>query len=71
MSDRFSLQPNCSICGTDLDQDESGQMLMMPIDESIDLTCPKCGVVWRFWIEAATRQKKIGQKKIKHETKRD
>jgi uncharacterized Zn finger protein len=66
MSDRFSLQPKCSVCGIDLDKDdEYGQMLMMAVGESIDLTCPKCGTVWRFWIEVVTRQKKIGQKKIK------
>ena len=52
-------------CGTNLDEDEYGQMLMMAVGESIDLTCPKCGTVWRFWIEVVTRQKKIGQKKIK------
>jgi len=52
-------------CGTNLDGDEYGQMLMMAVGESIDLTCPKCGTVWRFWIEVVTRQKKIGQKKIK------
>ena len=68
MSDRFSLQPNCSICGTDLESEED-QMLMMPVGEFIDLTCPKCGIVWRFWIEIVTRQKKIGvkTKKLKHE----
>lgn len=66
MSDRFSLQPNCSVCGTDLGKDdEYGQMLMIPVGEFIDLACPKCGIVWRFWIEVVTRQKKIGQKKIK------
>ena len=42
-------------CGTNLDGDEYGQMLMMAVGESIDLTCPKCGTVWRFWIEVVTR----------------
>ena len=66
MSDRFSLQPICSVCGTNLDEgDEYGQMLMMSVGESIDLTCPKCGTVWRFWIEVVTHQKKISQKKLK------
>lgn len=66
MSDRFSLQPNCSVCGTDLDKgNEYDQTLMMPVGEFVDLTCPKCGTAWRFWIEVVTRQKKIGQKKIK------
>lgn len=66
MSDRFSLQPNCSICGADLDKDdEYGQKLMMAVGESIDLTCSKCGTVWRFWLEVVTCQKKIGQKKIR------
>lgn len=64
MSDRFSLQPNCSVCGTNLDEDEDGQILMMAVGESIDLTCSQCGIVWRFWMEAKTNQKKIGQKKI-------
>jgi predicted RNA-binding Zn-ribbon protein involved in translation (DUF1610 family) len=49
MSDKFSLQPTCSVCGTNLNEDEYGQMLMMAVGESIDLTCPKCGTVWRFW----------------------
>jgi len=66
MSDRFSLNPSCSVCGTDLDKDdEYGQILMMAVGESIDLTCPKCGIVWRFWIEAKTNQKKISEKKQK------
>lgn len=66
MSDRFSLQPNCSVCGTDLDpEDENNFPLMMAVGESIDLTCPKCGIVWRFWLEVVTQQKKIGQKKLK------
>jgi predicted RNA-binding Zn-ribbon protein involved in translation (DUF1610 family) len=63
MSDRFSLQPNCSVCGTDLNRNEP--MLMLPVGESIDLTCPKCGIVWRFWLEVKTNQKKVGEKKIK------
>jgi len=64
MSDRFKLQANCSGCGTDLNKaDEYGQMLMMAVGESIDLTCPKCGTVWRFWIEVNTNQKKIEAKK--------
>lgn len=65
MSDRFSLQANCSVCGTDLDKDENGQTLMMAVGDFIDLTCPKCGTKWRFWMEVVTHQKKIGQKKIK------
>jgi len=64
MSDRFKLQANCSVCNTDLNKaDEYGQMLMMAVAESIDLTCPKCGTVWRFWLEVKTNQKKIGIKK--------
>lgn len=64
MSDRFSLQPNCSVCGTNLDNESKYNMpLMMAVGESIDLTCPKCGIVWRFWMNVTTNQKKIGQKK--------
>lgn len=67
MSDRFSLRPNCSTCGINLDKDdEYGQILMMPVGESIDLTCPKCGTVWRFWLEIKTNQKKISIKKKNH-----
>lgn len=65
MSDKFQLQANCSVCGADLNKDENGQMLMMAVGESIDLTCPKCGIVWRFWIEVVTCQKKIGKKNPK------
>lgn len=65
MSDRFSLQPNCSVCGTNLEKNnEQEQMLMMPVGDFLDLTCPKCGIIWRFWIEVVTRQKKIGQKEL-------
>ena len=64
MSDKFLLKPNCSVCGVDLCGDDENQ-LFMPIGEFLDLTCQKCGVVWRFWIEIATRQKKIGQKDLK------
>ena len=62
MSDRFELKADCSVCGIDLNKsDEYGQILMMPVGESIDLTCPKCGIVWRFWLEVKTNQKKIGE----------
>ncbi len=54
---------NCSVCGKDLCDDKENQVFM-PIGEFLDLTCQKCGVVWRFWIEIATRQKKIGQKDL-------
>lgn len=67
MSDKFSLQPNRSICGITLEADKDEQMLMMPVGEFIDLTCPECGAVWRFWTEVVTRQKKIGARK-KYET---
>jgi len=64
MSDRFKLQANCSVCSTDLNKaDEYGQMLTMAVGESIDLTCPKCETIWRFWIEVNTNQKKIEAKK--------
>lgn len=62
MSDRFLLQPNCSACGTSL-EDISNLMIMMSVGESADLTCPKCGTIWRFWIEIEANQKKIGKKK--------
>lgn len=67
MATKYSLNANCSNCGTDLNEPdpETGQFLMMETGESIDLTCPKCGVIWRFWIEPITQQKKIGEKKIK------
>jgi len=60
MSDRFSLQPNCSACGTNLENKE--HLMLMAPGEFIDLTCPKCGTAWRFWIEVKTNQKKIGIK---------
>lgn len=69
MSDRFSIHPNCSVCGTDLDDNEYGMMLMMPVGEFIDLACPKCGIMWRFWLEVSTQQKKIGQKKVNKKEK--
>ena len=61
--DKFLLKPNCSVCGVNLNKDKS-QELFLSLGESVDLTCPSCGVVWRFWLEIATNQKKIGQKEI-------
>lgn len=64
MSDRFSFQPICTDCNLSLDTEDSNSFrLMMAVGESIDLTCPKCGAVWRFWLDIVTRQKKIGTKK--------
>jgi len=62
MGDRFSLQPKCSVCGYNLEEDQE-QLLLMAPGEFIDLTCPKCGTEWRFWIEVKTNQKKLGLKK--------
>lgn len=68
MSDRFLLKANCSVCGTDLNDtsEEDGQCLFLGVGESIDLKCLKCGIRWRFWIEAKTNQKRLG---IKNENK--
>jgi len=60
MNGIYSLQPNCSVCGINLNK--NGQILMIPVGKYINLTCPKCGIIWRFWIQVTTNQKKIGQK---------
>ena len=37
-------------CNEDLDPpDEYGQELTLASGNSIDLKCPKCGAVWKFW----------------------
>ncbi|MFZ5559390.1 MAG: hypothetical protein ACOZAL_01185 [Patescibacteria group bacterium] len=65
MSDRFLLKAICSECGSDLNKgDEYGQRFMLAVGDSIDLTCPECGIVWRFWMDIGHRQKKIGQKRV-------
>ena len=70
MSDRFSLEPYCLDCGSNLNElDSNTPMLMMAVGESIDLKCPKCGTVWRFWFELSTHQKKISTKKNREDTK--
>ena len=64
MSDYFSFKPICKKCGFDLSGDnEMGFGFMMPVGKTVDLTCPKCGTVWRFWFELSARQKKINTKK--------
>jgi len=63
MSDRFELKANCSKCGKNLNDDESGQILMLAVGDSIDLTCPKCGIIRRFWIDVETKSKEINKKK--------
>ena len=65
--DRFLLKANCSVCSTNLNEpdEQTGQELFLPIGDSIDLTCPKCGTIWKFWISIETRQKKIGEKRNK------
>lgn len=71
MSDRFVLQLKCSKCNIDLNKgDEYGQRLMMAVGDDIDLTCPKCGTVWRFWIDVEPKQKKVGKKKINRKNKK-
>ena len=64
MGDRYSLQPNCFVCGQNLEKDQALPLFMAP-GESIDLPCSKCGIVWRFWIEIKINQKKIGVQKRK------
>ena len=63
MSDRFLLRPNCSICGADLGKNDVP--LMLAIGDVINMTCPKCKTVWRFWLQIVTNQKKVGERKKK------
>ncbi|MBI2443796.1 MAG: hypothetical protein HYV42_00960 [Candidatus Magasanikbacteria bacterium] len=48
MSDRYYFpgQFKCMYCKKDLDTDG---LLALPSDDSIDLTCPDCGAVWKFF----------------------
>ena len=65
--DRFLLKANCSVCGKDLNKpdDETGQRLFLAVGESIDLECPKCGILWRFCQSITTNQKRLNQPQIK------
>ena len=52
MSDRYYFpgEFKCAYCKKNLDQpDEYGQELTLASGDSIDLKCPKCGAVWKFW----------------------
>ncbi len=66
MSDYFSFEAICKNCEFDLSRDgETGFRIMLPVGESVELTCPKCGTIWRFWLELLTHQEKIDTKRIK------
>lgn len=58
MSDRyyFPKQFQCMYCKEDFDPDGE---LALPSDGSIDLQCPKCKAVWRFWVSVQLNHKLI------------
>lgn len=63
MSDRFLLKSYCLDCGTNLYPEKENIMPpMMAVGETLDLKCPACKTMWRFWIGVKTYQKKLKNK---------
>lgn len=52
MSDRyyFSGQFKCMYCKIDIDGTKELGELGLTSEDTINLTCPKCGAKWQFWV---------------------
>lgn len=61
----FPGEFKCMYCKEDFDS--SGQ-LALPSGDSIDLKCPKCDSVWRFWVNVSLCHKLLKKGKY-HENK--
>lgn len=62
----FPRQFKCMYCKEDFDP--SG-MLALPSDGSLDLKCPKCEAVWRFWVSVQLNHKLIKEGKYNRKKK--
>ena len=50
----FPQQFKCMYCKENLDPEG---MLALPSDGDIDFKCPKCGAVWKFWVNVQLSHK--------------
>lgn len=69
MGDSYRLKAKCLACGHDLEKDQDFP-LFVPPGESVNLTCEKCGAVWKFSVKVKIEQKKLGRKKNLTKSKR-
>jgi len=52
----FPKQFKCMYCKTDFDPD--GELALLS-DGQIDLKCPACGAVWKFWVSVNLNHKLV------------
>lgn len=61
MSDHYYFpgQFKCMYCKVDLNNDKNDFPLALSSDDNIDLKCPKCGAIWKFWVKVQLLHKLV------------
>ncbi len=52
----FPDEFKCMYCKVDISHDDT-LPLGLPSDGSIDLRCPQCGALWKFWVSVQLQHK--------------